>query len=437
MNLMPPTTLAELAADGLFASTALDLCWRQLKQVTGTEINFQGDIASTEGRADQADFSDQNAASEGSPAPAYAEDVPVEVRIYTGEGTVDVKGHRIAVLNGASWTWATAAERSLDIAELHGSTQASELLLAAARAIEGGNTILIGDQADGNMAAISVDIAQAKPAKNHAVLPAPASIATENVLISGIGDPLLDQIDEMRAVAAFAHARGLEIEEAGTGLRLHGGSSANEDGTDITVDFLDGHISAISAPQHGRSEWRVEDIAADGYFLAIEHALWFAANYPEAAKNHIPVNLETGHVLVDESAKLEADAVIIATLTNGVFTWAWADEQLAALPSQAPLLKLRNFGIDKFVPALVRKSMPADTARELTLPQVAMPILNMWKVVTVKLNDSTTGIALIDAPELALPRLTPEVETSVLSIRPPEHIDVNRAFEAYSAMRHS
>ncbi|MDN6131716.1 MAG: hypothetical protein L0I87_06850 [Corynebacterium casei] len=87
------------------------------------------------------------------------------------------------------------------------------------------------------------------------------------------------------------------------------------------------------------------------------------------------------------------------------------------------------------MPALVRQSRPAVTARELALPQAAMPILNMWKVVTVHLNEDTTGIALIDAPELQLPALSPAVESAVLQYGPPAHINSNRAFEAYQAMR--
>ncbi|HLR48256.1 MAG TPA: hypothetical protein VK089_04195, partial [Corynebacterium sp.] len=83
----------------------------------------------------------------------------------------------------------------------------------------------------------------------------------------------------------------------------------------------------------------------------------------------------------------------------------------------------------------VRRSMPAETARELGLVQAAMPIVNKWTVVTAKLNESTTGIVLIDAPELQLPPLRPEVKQAVLDTAVPAHIDHTRAVEAYLAMR--
>ena len=79
--------------------------------------------------------------------------------------------------------------------------------------------------------------------------------------------------------------------------------------------------------------------------------------------------------------------------------------------------------------------MPAATARELGLVQAAMPILNKWNLVTANLNDDTTGIVLIDAPELDLPPLSPEVEQAVLDTSLPAHLDRDRAIKAYRNMR--
>lgn len=427
MNLTQPKTLHELAADGLFTATAHDMCWQQFKGVRGIEFNFQAEASV-----------DAAANSKSTKSLPLLEDVPVEVRLYTEAGTIDFAGRRIAVLADATWTWATAIERSADIAELHGSHPPSEIILAAARTLEGGNTILIGDQENGTKAVVSVDITQADPSKSGLNLLSPQAVRAEKVLVEGIGDPLIGELDELRAVRAFAHNRGLGIEELSHGLRLRNAEAGSHNSdTDITVEFLDERISAIFAPQGQGSTWRLEDISADGYFCAIEHAMWLSANFPKAANEHVPVNLEAGRVLVDEESKLEASAVIIATVTDGMFTWAWADSQLAQLRWQAPVQRLRKFGIDKLVPALVRQSIPADTARELALPQAAMPIMNMWKVVTVRLNPHTTGIVLIDAPELQLPPLSPEVEASVLENSPPIHINSNRAFEAYEAMRGS
>ena len=415
MNLTQPKTIRDLAADGLFIAHEQDLLMSRLEDsvggFTGTEINFQND------------------------AEPDTADVPVQVRFYSDSGALDLTGKRIAVLQDGQWTWLTSHDGNPAIAELAGTQPASELVLAAARALEGGNTILIGNQSDGSKAAISVDIASATPAKGSVTVPSPAQIPVEQVLIEGIGDPMVSGLNEVRAVTAFAHSRGLGIDEVDHGLRIHGTDHVLGTRVDVIVLFLDERISSLSAPNAPGFNWQLEDISADGYFCAIEHAMWFSANYPQAAQEHVPVNLESGRVLIDKDANIEASAVIIATVNDGVFTWAWADPQLAQLRSQGPANRLRQFGIDKLVPALVRQSLPADTARELALPQAAMPILNMWKVVTVHLNEDTTGIALIDAPELQLPALSPAVESAVLQYGPPAHINSNRAFEAYQAMR--
>lgn len=424
MNLTQPKTIRDLAADGLFIAHEQDLLMSRLEDsvggFTGTEINFQN---SPEPEA-------KPAAVE-----AAAADLPVQVRFYSNSGALDLTGKRIAVLKDGQWTWSTSHDGSPAIAELNGVQPASEVILAAARALESGNTILIANQSDGSKAAISVDIASGTPAKGSVTVPSAAHIPFEKVLIEGIGDPMVSGLNEVRAVAAFAHSRGLSIEEVDHGLHIHGANHATSARTDVIVHFLDERISSLSAPNAPGFNWQLEDISADGYFCAIEHAMWFSANYPKAAQEHVPVNLESGRVLVDRDANIEANAVIIATVSEGVFTWAWADSQLAKLRFQEPVKRLRQFGIDKLVPALVRQSLPADTARELALPQAAMPILNTWKVVTVHLNEDTTGIALIDAPELQLPALSPAVESAVLQYGPPAHINSNRAFEAYQAMR--
>ncbi|MEY8578725.1 DUF6882 domain-containing protein [Corynebacteriaceae bacterium 6-324] len=424
MNLTQPKTIRDLAADGLFIAHEQDLLMSCLEDsvggFTGTEINFQN-----------------SPEPEAKPAAVEAEaaDLPVQVRFYSDSGALDLIGKRIAVLKDGQWTWSTSHDGSPAIAELNGAQPASEVILAAARALESGNTILIANQSDGSKAAISVDIASATPAKGSVTVPSAAHIPFEKVLIEGIGDPMVSGLNEVRAVTAFAHSRGLSIEEVDHGLHIHGANHATSARTDVIVHFLDERISSLSAPNAPGFNWQLEDISADGYFCAIEHAMWFSANYPKAAQEHAPVNLESGRVLVDRDDNIEANAVIIATVNEGVFTWAWADSQLARLRFQEPVKRLRQFGIDKLVPALVRQSLPADTARELALPQAAMPILNMWKVVTVRLNEDTTGIALIDAPELQLPALSPAVESTVLQYGPPAHINSNRAFEAYQAMR--
>ena len=414
MDLTQPKTLADIAADGFFSSTAYDVCWTQLEELvggfSGMESNFQ---------------------AEGS----------VEMRLYGQRNTVDITGRRVAILKDGHWHWMPSRSAEFrangpELLQLQGFPPATEMLLGAARTLEGGKPIVLADQEDGLKAAVALDLNTATLAKSTVTVPLPQTLAPEEVLIKGINDPFIDKLDEVRAVIAFAHTRDLNIEEVDHGLRISGAPSGA-----ITVDFLDEKISSVSTSDSSGTngpddvDWRLEDISADAYFAAAEHAMFFSAHFPQAAGKNVLINLESAHVLLDEKSRLEADALVVATVRDGTFTWAWADEQLKRLPGQGPVKAVRQFGIDKLIPALVRHSMPAATARELGLVQAAMPILNKWNLVTAKLNDDTTGIVLIDAPELHLPPLSPEVEQAVLDTSLPAHLDRDRALKAYRNMR--
>lgn len=425
MDLTQPMTLADIATDGFFSSTAFDVCWKQLEKsiggFTGMETNFQAD-GPTDGPAGDS----------------------VELRFYGARNTVDIAGKRIAMIKDGHWHWLSthSDETRATAPELQGAPPATEMVLGAARTIEGGKPIVLADGNEGAKFAVSLDLDTATFSKSSAAVLRPSDLPPEEVLIKGINDPFIDALDEVRAVIAFAHARGLNIEEVDHGLRL-----SNAETGSITVEFLDEKISAVSTSSTSEisgtqgtertegTDWRLEDISADAFFPAAEHAMFFSARFPKAAGTRVLINLETSHVLIDAQSHLEAEALILATVRDGVFTWAWADPQLELLPGQGPVKAVRQFGIDKLIPALVRHSMTADTARELGLVQAAMPILNKWNVVTAQLNDTTTGIVLIDAPELHLPPLRPEVEQAVLKTPVPAHIDRARATRAYKAIR--
>jgi len=417
MELTQPQTLADIATDGFFSSTAYDVCWAKLEELvggfTGMETNFQ---------------------PEGS----------VELRLYGKHDTVDITGKRIAVLKDGRWHWMPShmdETRALvteipTLSDLHGFPPATEMVLGAARTLEDGKPIILSENNDGLTFAVSLDLTTAELAKSSRAVPLPSSLATEEVLIRGINDPFIDVLDEVRAVIAFAHTRRLNIEEVDHGLRLSGATPG-----DITVEFLDEKISAVSTSKISGAkvsegyDWRLEDISADAFFAAVEHAMFFSARFPQVAGKKVLINLETAHVLLDEKSRTEANALVLATVRDGIFTWAWADEQLAQLPGQEQMKAVRQFGIDKLIPALVRHSMSAATARELGLVQAAMPIVNKWNLATCKLNDNTTGIVLIDAPELRLPPLSPEVEQAVLDTSLPAHLDRARAVKAYRDIR--
>ncbi|MDN5903370.1 MAG: hypothetical protein L0H62_09475, partial [Corynebacterium casei] len=128
MNLTQPKTIRDLAADGLFIAHEQDFLMSRLEDsvrgFTGTEINFQN-----------------SPEPEAKPAAVEAEaaDLPVQVRFYSNSGALDLIGKRIAVLKDGQWTWSTSHDGSPAIAELNGAQPASEVILAAARALESGN----------------------------------------------------------------------------------------------------------------------------------------------------------------------------------------------------------------------------------------------------------------------------------------------------------
>src|SRR5699024_12271670 len=109
------------------------------------------------------------------------------------------------------------------------------------------------------------------------------TLAPEEALIRGINDPFIDKLDEVRAVIAFAHTRELDIEEVDHGLRLSGATSGA-----ITVEFLDEKISSVSTSDSSGKigpddvHWRLEDVSADDYFAAAEHAMVVSAFFPQA-----------------------------------------------------------------------------------------------------------------------------------------------------------
>ena len=177
------------------------------------------------------------------------------------------------------------------LSDLHGFPPATEMVLGAARTLEDGKPIILSENNDGLTFAVSLDLTTAELAKSSRAVPLPSSLATEEVLIRGINDPFIVVLDEVRAVIAFAHTRGLNIEEVDHGLRLSGATPG-----DITVEFLDEKISAVSTSKISGAkvsegyDWRLEDISADAFFAAGEHAMFFSARFPQVAGKKVLIN---------------------------------------------------------------------------------------------------------------------------------------------------
>ena len=73
--------------------------------------------------------------------------------------------------------------------------------------------------------------------------------------------------------------------------------------------------------------------------------------------------------------QMTANAVLIATISDEEFTWAWADPKLKDTAAARLAGNLARFGIDEAVPELVRPHLPLPLARGHQLPHLALPIL--------------------------------------------------------------
>ncbi|WP_234459347.1 DUF6882 domain-containing protein [Corynebacterium macginleyi] len=161
--------------------------------------------------------------------------------------------------------------------------------------------------------------------------------------------------------------------------------------------------------------------------------MYFQGNFPEA----------TVHLDMDEAAaeihhsggKAEATAVLIATMSEDQFLWAWADPTVKDTAAARAAANLYRFGIDHQVPALIRSALPLDYARKRRIPQLALPILGMWTLVGATLADGRVGLVLLDSEALHLPQPTSATTEATLATTAPPEIDEAQARSAYASFR--
>ncbi len=322
----------------------------------------------------------------GAPLP----DVPVQLRIDAQTGVHDLEGTRLAVLRDGQWTWATSMTAGLTVPELSGTQPYSPKLLAAARTVVGGSPVLNAEQDD--------------------------ALAAVAVAFRGNGVPLSEAIaaglaqstpatDERRALGAYAQATGQQI------------PAPRFDGTRLT-----GWGSSLT---HA-------DVRADAHYLAAEHQFFVDARFPHA---QVTPRLLEGRATVSAGGHaFEAVAPVLATITDDTWTWAWADEELAP-PARRAAANVRRFGADHGIADFLRPHLPAARAFALGLAQAAMPILQLWTLVPVALSPTTTGLFLLDAPQLRLPDATVATHSAILAVPLPDGLDAVRAQAAYRAAR--
>ncbi|MDK8504109.1 DUF6882 domain-containing protein [Corynebacterium accolens] len=384
-------SLAQATRDACFIQAGLDAAFRaRLGDTTDVEFNFLTPSTDAEGR--------------------LSHNQPVEIRCSSSSDVKDFRGTRIAVIDRAgspAWRWAMQAEADLP----QGGDDPAKFI-PLARLLAGNAPVLRARQGD-HEAIIAVDF--------HPRLDFPTSIA------AGLRRSSPDT-DERRAVHELAHHLGITVAE-----------SAADAATETAEHYSEGttlHFSsALGAPQITAIEPGMKDtrIIEDAFYYGMEHQLYFQGNFPESTV-HLNADEATAEIRYS-GGKSEAMAVLIATISEEQFLWAWADPAVKDTAAAQAAANLYRFGIDHQVPALIRPALPLDYARARQVPQLALPILGMWTLVGTTLADGRVGLVLLDSEALHLPQPTSAATEATLAATPPREINEAQARSAYASFR--
>lgn len=226
MNLEPPVTLGELAADGIIISTAQDFA----------AADRFGRMTSIEFTTPQPD----------DPTP----DAGAEVRIHNAMGeTFTVPGTRIAEVADGAWQWLTDAAPDA-------TYQSTEEVRAAARTLRSGAMLLDAIRPDDTCAIIALDTFPA--AEAHVRQAFIHGLARMDVAHQGYA---------YRSVLAAASAWGLPVKEVGEYLKIAapgGNLGVQFTGTFAREVEFDGALSSA-------------DVLADAFYLSQEAQYFFDA----------------------------------------------------------------------------------------------------------------------------------------------------------------
>ena len=318
-------------------------------------------------------------------------DQAATVRITSDRGVSDFQGLRLAVLKDGEFHWATALKDSSQ----NSPQPDSDLVRGLARRLVDNRPAVLVAQGE-HEALVAVDFLDIYPDPRPSIL---AGLEKHSGMV-----------DERRAVAGLANYLGIPAAQRDS-LALFDGSH---------IADLPGGLSA-------------RDVLADAHFLAAEHNFFLEARFPQLTADLDPGSART--VVTTAHGSVTVMSHLIATLSGDTFTWAWADRAFSASPAAAAAANLRRFGRDHAVPELLRPRVPIAVARRSRLPQLAMPITNLWTLIPVRLPDSRQGLALSDAPAFRLPAPTPAATQGTLEVPVPPGVDEQRARAAYQRLR--
>lgn len=383
MELTRPASLDHVLTDGAFAAAGFDqLVEHTYGRITAVEFN--------------------------SPADSGAPDLPVSLRLHTDSDVHDCPGQRIAFVRSGRWEWATEAIRGIEIAALHDGSTSQEQLVQAARTLVGGQPVFVIPVSSQEQVVVAAQLAGRRT-------------PTAQALSRGM-ELLPAGADHQRALAAYAASHGLEATETATGVSL-------SDGTQVSL--RGGRIVEAHAP--GADELSFNDILADAFFPAVEHQLLIDGLFPSPS---VYLNVPQARArVVSPAGSVEGRAQLVATIAHGRWTWAWADPYLLGLEVARAAGAVKRLGAANGIMELTSRTIPAAAARHEHLGLVALPIMGMWSLFTTPLNEHTTGLVVVEHPELALPAPTPEAAAATLQVELPEGVDARRALASYARFR--
>lgn len=342
-----------------------------------------------------ADFHSVTGAEFSGLAPSTEEpDVPVEVRLYPSGSTQT--GTRVARVADGTWTWLTSHTSAFPIPELHGEQPASDQLLRAARTLSGNAPGVLVPHGDGTSSVVVLTPA----------VPAPL----DRVLLAGLPAP-------RRAVASLAASRGLQTRETPEAIEFENGPRVLLSG-DEAVDIDSG--------------LRLADLRADAALVSAEHQLLFDGLFPDA---HFRLDVASATVQITSAHRsLVSGAQVLATVEQGQWLWAWADQRISHSPAARASAAVRDFGLTHALPLFTAGALSADLAHRQGLIDAAKAALGRWTHALIPLPGAT-AVVLLEHDQLHLPPATEAAIAATLRAPVDPTLNLYRAVGAYANFR--
>lgn len=376
-----PTNVKEVAHDGLIAQAGVDNAYAQLI-----------------GARRSADF-DADGAATGVAGATH------RVRYFGAGKDLTLPAKKIASVRDGTWTWddpiAEAFGAEFNIPEFSGELAGSIELEQAARTLHDNAPLVRAPRADG-----TTDIL---------IVMAELPLLEPQVCIRSAIPRLTPDIDIQRALTGFAAMRELPIAITEWDAEIAGEKLIIRNGQLIDI------VSDIS----------IDDVRADAIFLSAEYQFRADSLLPNC-QGQLQPDRSTALLQATNVPQMVMSAQPIAVITDTQWTWAWADPSLSDLAAGQ---RLRNFGAQHGIPALVQPTLPIESAWQLNLPEVAKPILGFWTHIVVPFGTDRWAMVLVRDATLDLPPATQKSVEGILRTKIDPALDRTRCATAYATAR--